>query len=226
MAIAVLLEEEGNVEIPLMGSLSEFRAWALSDDFPERGRIDYIDGRIEVDMSPEELYCHGAIKVELIRVLSQRAREIGEGELFSDTTRVSSPEADLSAEPDIVFVSEESFKTGRVREVPKASGEPDRYVELEGGPDLVVEIVSGSSVAKDTKRLPSAYWRASVTEYWLIDARGDDLIFQIHDRGPARFEAVTSDTKGFQPSRVFDCRFALSRRRNRRGRWRFELRQS
>lgn len=225
MAIAVLLEEDGSLDIPQLESLAAFRAWATSDDFPERGRIDYIDGRIEVDMSPEELYCHGTLKIELIGVLRQRARELGEGELFSDRTRVSSPEADLSAEPDIVFVSEESFSRGRVREVPKASGEPDRYVELEGGPDLVVEIISDSSKAKDTQRLPPAYWRAGVSEFWLIDARRKDLVFQIHDRGREQFEPVGSDAGGFQPSRVFGCRFQLVRRRNRRGRWRFELRQ-
>jgi Uma2 family endonuclease len=225
MAIAVLLEEDGGLEIPLLGSLGAFRAWAVSKDFPERGRIDYIDGRIEVDMSPEELYSHGALKIELIRVLSQHVRDLGEGELFSDRTRVSSPEADLSAEPDIVFVSEESFSNSRVREIPKASGEPDRYVELEGGPDLVVEIISDSSKAKDTQRLPPAYWRAGVSEFWLIDARRMGLVFQIHDRGQERFEPVGSDTEGFQFSRVFACRFQLIRRRNRRGRWRFELRQ-
>ena len=226
MAIAVFLEENGSLEIPLVASLSEFRAWALSDDFPERGRIDYIDGRIEVDMSPEELYCHGAVKVEVIRVLSQRVRDMGEGELFSDRTRVSSPEADLSAEPDIVFVSEESFQTGRVREVPKASGEPDRYVELEGGPDLVVEIVSDSSQAKDLRRLPRAYWRAGVSEYWLIDARGEDMVFQFHRRGRAQFEPAAPDAEGFQASQVFGRRYSLTRGRNRRGRWRFELRQA
>jgi hypothetical protein len=53
MASSVIFEER--VEIPYFHSLAEFRAWALSDDFPERGRIDYIDGRIEVDMSPENL---------------------------------------------------------------------------------------------------------------------------------------------------------------------------
>jgi Uma2 family endonuclease len=153
-------------------------------------------------------------------------RDLGEGELFSDRTRVSAPEAELSAEPDVVFVSEQSFETGRVREVPKASGEPDRYIELEGGPDLVVEIVSDSSVGKDTERLPPAYWRAGVLEYWLIDARGEDLVFQIHVRDRAQFAPVGSDAEGFQPSQVLDRRFQLTRRRNRRGRWRFELRVS
>jgi len=35
--------------------LQKFRAWAHSDEYPETGKIAYIDGEIEVDMSPEEL---------------------------------------------------------------------------------------------------------------------------------------------------------------------------
>ena len=58
MASSVIFEER--VEIPYFHSLAEFRAWALSDDFPERGRIDYIGGRIEVDLSPENLFFHGS----------------------------------------------------------------------------------------------------------------------------------------------------------------------
>lgn len=40
MAIAVMLEEEGSLEIPLVQSLGAFRERAMSDEFPERGRID------------------------------------------------------------------------------------------------------------------------------------------------------------------------------------------
>lgn len=45
---------------------------------------------------------------------------------------------------------------GRVTFVPKAGGDPGRFVEVEGGPDLVVLIVGDSSVKKDTRRLPGA----------------------------------------------------------------------
>ena len=41
MATSVIFEER--VEIPLtIRSLAEFRRWAVSDDFPETGRIDYL----------------------------------------------------------------------------------------------------------------------------------------------------------------------------------------
>ena len=42
-----------------------------------------------------------------------------------------------------------------------------------------MEIVSDSSVVKDTRQLRQAYARAGVHEYWLVDARGEDLLFEI-----------------------------------------------
>ncbi len=225
MTATVLFEEQ--IEIPLgIGSLVDFRRWAVSDHFPETGRIDFIGGRIEVDMSPEDLFCHGTLKVELVRVLGQRVKEGSSGHLFTDRTRVSSSDADLSVEPDVVFVSHDTLSTGRVRLVPKASGEPGRYVEFEGGPDLIVEIVSDTSVKKDTQRLPAAYFQAGVGEFWLIDARRDPLSFQIHHRGPAGFVPTDPDANGFQPSTVFKAHFRLDARRDDHGHWTFDLREN
>jgi hypothetical protein len=52
---------EDGLEIPLhLRSLADFRAWALSYDSREQGRIDYVRGRVEVDLSSEDLFCHGA----------------------------------------------------------------------------------------------------------------------------------------------------------------------
>ena len=221
MASSVIFEEQ--LEIPYIRSLAEFRAWALSDDFPERGRIDYIGGRIEVDLSPENVFFHGSAKTEIVRVLGNIVQSVGDGYLFTDRMRVSSPDADLSAEPDVVYLSDETIDSGRVRLVPSAGGEPDSFVELEGAPDLVVEIVSDSSVAKDTKRLPISYWRAGIAEYWLIDVRGERTFFRIHTRGAEGYEPVTTDEEGFQSSTVFGQRFRLGRRRNARRRWVFDL---
>jgi Uma2 family endonuclease len=221
MASSVIFEER--VEIPYFRSLAEFRAWTLSDGFPERGRIDYIGERIEVDMSPENVFFHGSVKTELVGALRNVVRSAGEGYLFSDQMRVSCPAAELSAEPDVVYLSDDALDSGRVRLVPSAGGEPDSYVELEGAPDLVVEIVSDSSVAKDTKRLPVSYWRAGIAEYWLIDVRGERLLFGIHARGTDGYEPGPVDEEGFQRSEVFDLRFRLDRRRNARGRWVFDL---
>jgi Uma2 family endonuclease len=219
----VLLDHE--VEIPTIRSLAEFRQWALSDDFPERGRIDYIAGRIEVDMSPEDFFTHGTLKSEIAGEIKDRVDELDLGHTLIAETRISSVPGDVSAEPDVVVITHEAFDAGRVRLVPKASGEADRYVEVEGGPDLIVEIVSDSSVKKDTKRLPPAYYAAGVREFWLIDARGKKLQFQIHRRGNSEFEPAQTDNEGYQRSEVLDAAYHLERSRHQRGHWIYRLHQ-
>ena len=224
MATSVIFEER--VEIPLsLRSLDDFRQWAQSGEFPERGRIDYISGRIEVDMSPEDLFCHGTLKTEIIGVLYRRVKQEALGHLFTDSTRVSCLEADLSVEPDVVFVSHKALDEGRVRLVPRATQEPGRYVELEGAPDLIVEIVSDSSIGKDTRRLPEAYFRAGVREFWLADARTDPVVFRIHRPGDSGYEPVQADADGFQSSALFRCSFRLDGRRTPQGYWAFDLRE-
>jgi len=224
MATTLVIEEQ--VEIPMdLRSLADFRRWATSDDFPERGRIDYLGGRIEVDMSPEDLFCHGMVKGEIHGALQQLVKTKNLGYLFIDRARVSSIEADLSAEPDIVLVCHETLAAGRVRLIAKAGGGADRYVELEGAPDLIVEIVSDSSVGKDTKRLPKKYFEAGVREFWLADARRQPLVFRIHERGASSFRAVEPDVEGFQASAVLGSHFRLESHRDDLGHQVFDLRQ-
>ena len=157
--------------------------------------------------------------------MGSRIRELGLGELYTDRARVSCPVADLSVEPDIVFESNDSLDSGRVRLVPKFGGQQDRYSELEGAPDLIVEIVSDSSVRKDTRRLPKTYWQAGVREYWLVDARREELFFRIHQRGDADYQPALMDDESYQYSAVLDCWYRLDRSRNPRGRLQYLLRE-
>lgn len=101
MATSVLIEDR--LEIPLgISTLADFRRWAGSQGFPEVGRIDYVAGRIEVEMSPASLFTHGTLKVEIARGIANRVKQSDLGHVFSDRTRVSCPAAELSAEPDVV----------------------------------------------------------------------------------------------------------------------------
>jgi Uma2 family endonuclease len=224
MATTLVIEEQ--IEIPLdLRSLADLRRWAASDAFPERGRIDYLAGRIEVDISPEDLFCHGTLKGEIHGALHQVVKSRDLGYLFIDRARVSSVEADLSAEPDVVLVRYATLAAGRVRLIAKASGQGDRYIELEGAPDLIVEIVSDASVGKDTKRLPKTYFKAGVPELWLADARRQPLVFRIHERGRSRYWAVKPDPDGFQFSAVLGCHVRLESRRDAHGHQVFDLRE-
>jgi len=177
-------------------------------------------------MSPEDLHTHGKLKVELVRVLADRVFPMDLGELYTDRARVSCPDVDLSAEPDVVFVTNESLDTGRVRLVPRVGGGADRYIELEGPPDLIVEIVSDASVRKDSERLPGLYYAAGVREFWLVDARFAELVFRIHQPGASGYEPAPASVDGFQHSAVLDRWYQLHRVRNRHGRIAFELHES
>jgi Uma2 family endonuclease len=174
-------------------------------------------------MSPEDLFTHGTLKLQVASKIEQRVAQLDLGYVFVGETRISNIVGDVSSEPDVVLLSHEALDEGRVTLVPKATGEEGRYVEVEGAVDLIVEIVSDSSVAKDTKRLPTAYYRAGVRELWLIDARGKRLKFQILRRGKQSFEPTPVDDGGFQPSEVLTCLVRLERERDRRGYWVYRL---
>ena len=221
MSCAVLFEEQ--LRIPPTNSLADFRRWLHADDFPERGRIDYIAGQIEVDMSPEDLYMHGSPKTEIGRVIASRVKQLDSGDVYIDRTRISCPDADLSVGPDVVYVSDEALDGGSIELISKASQEPDRYIEIEGAPDLVVEIVSDSSEGKDTRRLPQRYFMAGVKEFWLADVRKPTIKFVIYHRGKRGFAPAPVQKDGFLHSIVLNADYSLERHRNMKGRLRYTL---
>jgi Uma2 family endonuclease len=220
MADVVSFEEQ--VEVPLdIRTLEDFRRWALSDDFPQRGRIDYVGGRIEVDMSPENLFFHGTLKMEIATVLHQLVAKTGMGHVVSDRTRVSCP-PNLSVEPDVVVLMKETLAERRARLIrAKRRG----YIEVEGAPDLIVECVSDSSVQKDTRRLPQRYFDAGIREFWLADARSDNLLFRIYHRGEKGFVPQVPDKDGYQQSAVLQRRFVLNRIPGDDDTWQYDLLQ-
>jgi len=219
---AVILEEDLRIPAEIC-TLEAFRQWSQGVEFPKRGRIDYLDGTVEVDLSPEDLYTHGVAKTALAGELYASISKAGRGNVFIDCTRIVSPAAQLSVEPDIVVVLWESLQSGRVREVPAASKEEGRFVELEGAPDLIVEIVSDSSVSKDLKRLPVLYARAGVPELWTVDARRDSLLFEIRRLGPDGYQVLPADAQGWISSPLLGRLCRLWRTRGVLGRWTYGL---
>ena len=197
----IVLQPEG-IRIPCsLRDLESFRLWARSTAFPEKGRIDWIGGEVEVDMSPENLYTHGTPKAAIARALGVLVEDANLGVVFVDATRVTAVAADLSSEPDVVVVFFESIDAGRVRHGPAASGAPGQYVEIEGAPDVVVECVSDSSETKDCELLRDRYFRAGIPEYWLADARGEAPKLTLLRAVAGGYEETPTDADGFIVSR-------------------------
>ena len=216
---------DGRLHVPAeVRSLQKFREWIQAEDFPEKVQVSFIGGEIEVQMSPENLETHGKLKVELIISLGLLVRDRQIGDLYSDRTLLVCEEADLATEPDLVFCSWEGQRAERVRASEWVTGSGN-YVEIVGAPDLVVEVVSSSSVRKDTQSLRAKYFKAGIPEYWLIDARGFGIDFQLLVRGSAHYESMPVDTNGYRFSPTFQASFLLTRRRNPLGAFAYTLAQ-
>lgn len=198
-----------------------FRAWVKSDDLAEGIRATFARGEVFVEVTPESIDSHSQVKAAVQFGVELVVRRDDLGEVYPDGVLLTHEEAALSAEPDLSFASWATLSSGRLRFAPK-SDRPDDAVELVGTPDLVVEVVSDSSVRKDLAVLPAAYAAADIPEYWIIDARGESLRFEILSLGADGYEP-RSPAGGEQWSAVLGRGFTLSRRRNRVGRWRYEL---
>ena len=111
------------------------------------------------------------------------------------------PAVGLSCEPDIVFVAFDSLRSDRIRYLNPAENS-DKLIEMEGTPDLVVEIVSDSSVTKDLKRLPRLYAEAGIPELWIVDARRDQVRFEIRYNEQRDWQSATVDEDRYQLSRI------------------------
>jgi Uma2 family endonuclease len=198
---------DGEVRIPpSVVDLKSFRLWTRSKTFPEHGRFSYLAGELWVELDMEQVYTHNQVKGEFAISLGALVKATRIGRYFHDRARLSSPKADLSTEPDGFFASYDSLQAERLRHVEAAE---EGCVELEGTPDMMLEVISESSVHKDTVRLRRLYWRAGIPEYWLVDARHGRLRFLILRRGRRGYVA-TRAKGGWLFSAVFGRSFRLT----------------
>lgn len=220
---ATLLHIEGErLRVPLSALEHRgFRAWWASSDVPDGVRAAWIGGEVFIEMSPESIDSHNKVKAALTAALQRLVDDEDLGELYADGVLLTHEDAGVSTEPDLAFATFAALESGRLRLCPRA-GRDDEWCELEGTPDLVVEVVSDTSVRKDLVQLREAYRRAGVAEYWLVDARGADVCFEIlRADGDGYRAAAPWDAP--QRSEVLGRTFRLERRRNRVGRWSYRL---
>ena len=216
------IEDRLDVAVPADAhTLEGFRRWVESPDFPEQGRISLIQGEVLIDMSPERIDSHNQVKGEINNVIDPLVKSLRLGRYYPDGALFTNDTAGLGNEPDAAFASWETLKSGRLVKVTKKEGERDS-IELRGTPDWVVEIVSRSSVRKDTQLLVETYYRAGVDEYWLIDARFDPLRFAIFARGESAYEPAP-DQDGWLTSSVFRRQFRFEHEEDELGDWLLNL---
>lgn len=222
-ASATVLNLEGDrLHVPVAAlHHAGFRAWVTADDFPDAVRATFVEGEVFIEMSPEAIESHNKVELKVSSVILRVVESADLGEVYADRTLLTNETIALSTEPDLTFASWATLESRRLRRVPKAN-RADEYIELEGSPDLVVEVVSDSSVRKDLKLLRSSYARAAIAEYWIIDARGDDVHFEILCLSGPDYVGH-SPPSAPQRSTVLKRTFTLSRHKNRIGSFNYAL---
>lgn len=116
-------------------------------------RYEVIAGELVVTPGPS--VPHQRVVTRLVARLHPFVGENGLGEVFSGPLDVLFGEGDY-VEPDIVFVRKD--RLGLLS---------DRGVE--GAPDLVVEVLSPSTAARDRGIKLERYRHFGVAEYWIVD---------------------------------------------------------
>ncbi|MCY4659647.1 MAG: Uma2 family endonuclease [Acidobacteria bacterium] len=121
---------------------------------PADTRYELLDG--DLIMVPAPNLKHQKVQRRLGQRLSQFIEEHDPGEFFYAPCDVFLSNSNV-VQPDLLFVSQE-------REDLLSDGE-----KVRGAPDLVVEILSPSTVDKDRGIKRELYSAYGVTEYWLVD---------------------------------------------------------
>jgi Uma2 family endonuclease len=163
--------------------------WSYADweRLPDDGNTyEIIDGVLYMTTAPRTF--HQWIQQRLYRYLGIPADDAGLGYAFTAPVGLLMPSCD-PVQPDFVFVSRANagiLSDGRIR----------------GVPDLIIEILSPSSVIYDSQIKLRAYVMAGVPEYAIIDPRTRTLdYYRLHS--PGRYDGPASFTETKQIS--FAC---------------------
>lgn len=147
----------------------EFIAWCDEDT-----RAEWVDGEV-VMMAPVSDE-HSDLDGWLLSLLRLFAEHHNLGLVRGPEFPVRLGSQRRRRVPDLLFVSQ-------------ARREILRRHHVEGAPDLVVEIVSPESLARDWREKYLEYEKAGVKEYWVIDPMAQHVELYVHS-GPGGYKRV------------------------------------
>ena len=128
--------------------------------FPDDGkRYEILDGELFVTPSPTPQ--HQIIAANLVGILSPYVRRRGLGRVLFAPLDVIFAETSI-AQPDVVYLDNANMSLISRR-------------GIEGGPRLVVEILSPSTARTDRGQKLALYARYGVDFYWIVDPDGRSL---------------------------------------------------
>lgn len=204
-------------------------SWVVDHPSFLRWRTTRTDEKLRVSYLQDELWLdpymetdlHNEIKNIIGAYLTVWIMQSRLGRYYSDGMLLSCPSVSLSTEPDGIFLSETSWKQGKIQ---RKQGR--QSVVLTGIPDMVLEVVSRSSRDMDLTQLMELYYDAGIPEYWLVDSTTAQPQLMIFEQGRNRYRA-RKHTEGWVSSTQLQAEFRLavsSEQRNRLNHVNFERR--
>jgi Uma2 family endonuclease len=211
---AIFINEDLELEIPSwVKDLASFRRWIDEPDFPDNIPVWWLRGKVWADMSREQLFSHNVVRTAITSILWLLVKKDELGIIWSDGAFLSCPEADIAGKPDLIFATHETIASRRIELV---EGREKGFVEIAGTPDMVLEVISRSSVTKDKRDLLAAYWEAGIPEYWIVDARRSPPAFDLWKHTSTGYVAARKKD-GWVKSNVFGKSFRLIEKTDRSG---------
>jgi len=159
-------------------------------------RYEVVDGQLVMIMPPSPETSHQNWVRSLFLILHAHVSERKLGEVMLSPLDVIFNDTN-TAQPDLIFISNANRKIIQKR-------------GLFGAPDLLVEIISPSSVRRDRYDKRARYARFGVKEYWIGDPANRSL--EVHTLKGAAFALhCCVDGKGIVTSPLLtDLRFDLA----------------
>src|SRR5947209_5781442 len=131
--MSTVIVDDIRLEIPdWVKDLEAFRRWTDDPSFPERGSIWWLRGAVWADMSKEQIFTHNLVRTKITTALDRLVDAEDLGLVFSDGVLLTNFAANISGNPDLTFVSNQSRASERVRLV---EGKREGYTEIQGSPD-------------------------------------------------------------------------------------------
>lgn len=156
---------------------------------PEGEPIELIHGRFVVSPAPTSL--HQIVVAFLTELFVGIARRSGGVALCAPMDVVLSDNTIL--QPDVLYVSK--ARRGIIKN------------RIEGPPDLVVEIISGTARRDRVEKL-DLYARHAVAEYWIVDPQTQLIEFLINENG--RFVVQSPANDRYQSPRLPEVEIQLA----------------
>jgi Uma2 family endonuclease len=149
---------------------------------------EWVNGEAIVFMPPKRV--HQRLILLLSHLLANYARRFNLGEVLTAPFEMLILSGTSSREPDVLFVSREHA---------------DRLTEerVVGLADLVVEVISESSLSRDRTEKFYEYQEAGVREYLMIDPRpGKERVDFSHLNAQGKYDPIAPDADGRYHSTV------------------------